>query len=126
MNLSDWLKEVRARIEAATPGPWQAKESMYKNRVAVINGPTDYMTDAEFIAHSRTDLPRALDIIENQARQIEVMREALIFYGGNFGPHQGTVNENTNIAIMTKLNKLNKIARDALASVEKIRGELRE
>lgn len=54
------LKQIRARANAATPGPWTTPE---KN-------PTDeyyascFPADEEFIGHAREDIPALLDDVE--------------------------------------------------------------
>lgn len=83
MNILSFIKEVRARIEAATPGPWEySANGMMDNPSVVINGHSKidvFTSDADtmFVAEARTDLPRALDIIENQARQIKLLRDTV-------------------------------------------------
>lgn len=86
-----WLAECRARCEAATPGPWQddgeadfwSPEDGYATSW-VRTGLTFWsdppttgaecaatQADAAFMAHARTDLPKALDIIEALAEQLQ-------------------------------------------------------
>jgi hypothetical protein len=79
------FRDVRSRCAAATPGPWavpvanvyrviapdqphtNVKEGLtaYPWRiVADMGDPDGLAVDATFIAHARTDLPRALDMID--------------------------------------------------------------
>ena len=66
---------VRARLEAATPGPWRVENlgshgedswaldiARFRNYTNTVDFGADLAT-AEFIAHARTDLPAALDEI---------------------------------------------------------------
>jgi hypothetical protein len=79
------LDEIRARAEAATPGPWHLDgrsicadveishdgpvDGKWRKTVACSVGawlsgrPTD--TDAEFIAHAREDVPALLALVES-------------------------------------------------------------
>ncbi|HEY8691122.1 MAG TPA: hypothetical protein VIR57_00125 [Chloroflexota bacterium] len=70
------LVAMRARAEAATPGPWQLRligeqrwtvnyyEHGFSFRLAEIHGFEDHQADADFIAAARTDVPRLLDAYE--------------------------------------------------------------
>ena len=76
------LAEIRARSEAATPGPWECIESFPPGEYALaarppdeafpltlaVVGNDDAWEDAEantqFVAHARTDIPALLDYIE--------------------------------------------------------------
>jgi hypothetical protein len=72
------LEGIRARVEAATPGPWEADEGKVtcdhsadpswalRERPVVTTLASD--TDAEFIAHARTDVPALLDALEKVDR----------------------------------------------------------
>lgn len=86
MTIETRLAEIRARVEAATPGPWTPMEYDHNpgdQGVPILGGGergsmaahlTAYtMTlsnvdqseaDAEFIAHARTDLPALLAAVE--------------------------------------------------------------
>lgn len=67
------LAEIKARADAATPGPWRFKqgngtaawfirgEKESRLEIHVIVDPGD---DARFIASARTDIPKLLDEIE--------------------------------------------------------------
>lgn len=70
------LAEIRARVEAATEGPWTAEYSgeqgncvlppgYRSTREAVaVTRLLSAQADAEFIAHARTDLPALLATVE--------------------------------------------------------------
>jgi len=83
------LDEIRARCEAATPGPWhyvsQHKEINEKLMDTDENGavvgelpngiaeiyPINRQSNAEFIAHARQDIPDLLSALENAHRRLE-------------------------------------------------------
>ena len=77
------LEEIRARVEKATLGPWDAVEgSEYDGADTIFGtltaddhgGEVFKPTDAEFIAHSRTDVPEliaALAAVEEAAVKFE-------------------------------------------------------
>lgn len=74
------LAEIRAREQAATEGPWRALGTGVANGdhwyvcnegealayIAANDGENEEQRepDAQFIAHSRTDMPRLLDALE--------------------------------------------------------------
>ena len=72
-----YLEEIKARHEAATPGPWE----LSRDAGIYIDRDEDYCIcgignepDAEFISHARTDIPTLLAevermIVENVALQ---------------------------------------------------------
>lgn len=63
----DRLSEIRARCDAATPGPWQ-HESDYGAYIRDANGANVcllyHSEDAAFIAHAREDIPYLLTEVE--------------------------------------------------------------
>ena len=83
-STTDELAEIRARVDAATEGPWTASgeyagswEVTYTwrpgtelaecSRVLDVSDMGDAcgnQGDAEFVAHARTDVPRLLDAVE--------------------------------------------------------------
>lgn len=71
----DYTKDIRERLEKATPGPWHTKKnesqiSLYhKGQLFLINHAA-YEKDIELIAHAPTDIA---DLLEER----EVLREAL-------------------------------------------------
>lgn len=72
----DRLSEIRARCEAATPGPWDYKTNRHPNSNGTpwgwLDGPAGNMcwsgcqsrVDAAFIAHAREDIPFLLAEVE--------------------------------------------------------------
>ena len=86
---SDELQAIKARCDAATPGPWNAVPRATEGYVdgflgAEIEGPPDAqrgqfarMEDAEFIAHAREDIPALVAEIEQLRAEIERVEEDL-------------------------------------------------
>ena len=66
------LDAIRARCDAATPGPWTYDETGYvdigvpRSRSIAIGIEVDATakSDGDFIAHARTDIPALLAYIE--------------------------------------------------------------
>lgn len=63
------LAEIRARAEAATPGPWGAVKwsALWEIRTPAVEPGVAFEldhADAEFVSHARTDIPALLDYIE--------------------------------------------------------------
>lgn len=84
MTFAQWRKAVRARLDAATPGPWKhhynggvySTASEFKNaggNVCVV----DLMSDLPFITNALTDLKIALELIEFLDPCSEVLTPAL-------------------------------------------------
>ena len=90
---ADRLAEIKARADAATPGPWQWREDEPASLVHVTDprmhpwnilkapdwGPT--LADAAFIAAAREDVPWLLDLVdsltaERDALAAQVARES--------------------------------------------------
>lgn len=82
-DIEAFIRESRAVCDAATPGPWLAmRDYVYFGQIRAVQYPDrfehvadmpesdDRENDFAFIAAARTALPRALDIIEAQAKQI--------------------------------------------------------
>lgn len=75
------LAEIRERAEKASPGPWATSDDMTWD--TTVRGPS--MTiydegghtreDADFIAHSRQDIPALLAHIEQLEGEIKKLRE---------------------------------------------------
>lgn len=90
-----WIEGVKKRCDPASIGPWRNYgSSSYKFRyigtihkrgqkpLAILFNPYgNAENDFEFIAHSRTDLPKAIQIIEDQAKEIERLKENLKYAG---------------------------------------------
>lgn len=75
-NLEDMLKEIEARANAATPGPWDNRCKEFSNSerarhiwseygwLCTLESPLDSKeVDATFIAHARTDVPKLLAML---------------------------------------------------------------
>lgn len=63
------IEEIRGRLEAATPGPWEQGHGVSphvakRDWVEVTNQATICPTDAEFIAHAPEDMRRLLNAVE--------------------------------------------------------------
>jgi hypothetical protein len=78
--LTDYLAEVKARAEAATDGPWDIEhgrlwtdpgDAAWAEQIAVFTGSRAWMSDAEFIAAARTDVPKLVAALEAVLRLIE-------------------------------------------------------
>lgn len=78
-----WLEEVKARRERTTPGPWSAdRDYSVDADIEVEAGtrrvyPCATKTDYEFIAHSRADIPRLLDLVSALATREPSVEDAL-------------------------------------------------
>ena len=85
MTINQWIAEASGRCEAATKGPWTHIEDapMFVGSAEMVRTPEDDINigrvysgynqnlqpryDATFIAHARTDLPKALEAVEVMA-----------------------------------------------------------
>lgn len=84
------LGAIRARAEAATPGPWERggkwnETAVYAKDGTMIAGQWDYeeggiseVPDADFIAHAREDIPTLLALIDEQQAEIERLRREVL------------------------------------------------
>ena len=75
------LDEIKARAEAATPGPWDVLQYEARTTCDVI-GDRIVVTqvrkaDAKFIAHARTDNPWLIEQLEAKDAEIERLRKDL-------------------------------------------------
>lgn len=94
------IAEIRARLEAATPGPWKANlylggayaiDRIAPNgdrlaRVAVVDGMIQTPANAALIAHAPTDLAYLLDRIDKLERAVWEHGFRLGYGRGNAGP----------------------------------------
>lgn len=101
----DWLAEAKALCDAATRGPWRHPEDdgtigsveCSRGTVAQVQQCAPGMTrreaneqrqrDAEFIASARTDLPRALAVVEAAdalAAAVDALAEAERYHVGDW------------------------------------------
>lgn len=70
MSIDFWLKEVKERCEKATKGPWNFSTDL-GNRKSGYR--FDSKDDVIFISNSRTDLPRAIRLIEKYREALEII-----------------------------------------------------
>lgn len=77
------LEAIRKRAEAATEGPWEIEESRYEAHWNVGH-PADFFSaslcpenDAEFIAHSREDIPALLAEVVRLREAVVVITEGM-------------------------------------------------
>ncbi len=81
-----WLQDAKKRCEEATPGDWHEADShetmtnIYSDGLYIcqVKCPKFFDTkgmekNTEFIAHARTDLPKALELLERAAWMIKIM-----------------------------------------------------
>jgi len=85
MDADTRLAAIRAREQAATPGPWTANPGGHPgiltreatgDVLAVLGGCAQDEADAEFIAHSREDIGYLLDLLADRDREIAELRAA--------------------------------------------------
>jgi hypothetical protein len=99
----NWLEEIRKRLEAATPGPWNPHQGEWvpvafsvarKHNVPTLPGMVFTSEDSAFIAHARTDIEKLLLIVE--AERESKRKEECLMSGHRFevvasltreGPH---------------------------------------
>ena len=88
-DLPAWIQEIRDRVDKATPGPWTAEDANphkpHKRFAfyipAIMSAPSmpqyDGLAeeDAEFIAHSRADVPRLVELVGEMAGVLESFRD---------------------------------------------------
>ncbi len=90
MLTDDELAAIKARVEAATPGPWESERYRHhQDLVHCTEGErgvplavarkdegeswSQVMLNARFIAHSRSDIPALLAHVEAQAERIKAL-----------------------------------------------------
>jgi hypothetical protein len=84
------LDDIKARVAAATPGPWEVID-LIGSRPAAASVWTDEdgdhdvclseetsPADAAFIAHARTDIPDLLRVVEAAMAVVEMTRAAAV------------------------------------------------
>lgn len=81
------LAEIKAREQAATPGPWDADTPPYVtiqkseyviNAICAVGVCEQNIKDADFIAHARTDIPALISEVEQMTKQFEEWRTTYI------------------------------------------------
>ena len=85
--MSDRLNEIRARAEAATPGPWRELDAAYgmivhdtgpdSAQIVVLADSRFGGPDSTFIAHAREDIPYLLAEVGYLLDEIERLRAAM-------------------------------------------------
>ena len=88
--MSDRLDEIRARLGAATPGPWEARSKFSGKSSAVVSPAGDaelgnwmvaegvfWSSNADFIAHAPTDIRYLLDAYNHSGETIKAYSENL-------------------------------------------------
>lgn len=79
------LIEIEQRAEAATPGPWFARDGAYGWEVFAADVPADIIVevalsdgrDGPFIAASRTDVPALIAALREARAERDALREVL-------------------------------------------------
>ena len=57
------IESIRARVEAATPGPWTGNGEAPLDHEGCRVWPWDKRGDMDFAYHARTDIPALLDAV---------------------------------------------------------------
>lgn len=94
-----YLAEIKAREQAATPGPWDDKvTAVYKDGTAIrICGNFNrFETDAFFIAHARTDIPALVAEVERLTEENAIKSDLLT------GKNKQIIRQNQQIATLKK------------------------
>lgn len=68
---ADQIAAIRARADAATPGPWPHSWDRPENAWANL------AADSAFIAHARTDILALLDALAESSAEVKRLRNAL-------------------------------------------------
>lgn len=103
--MSDRISEIRAREQAATPGPWRHgtgnREDFWMGKECVIgagrvllafnsNFREDWETLGSFIAHSREDIPFLLAEVERLTAEVRRLNEIVAGYPNCFDDGEWT------------------------------------
>lgn len=89
---ADRLKEIQARANAATKGPWSVDEwnlavETPDGRALVLlddrETPAPALADADFVANARTDIPYLLALVQGMRERETQITEALEVLTGN-------------------------------------------
>lgn len=69
----DRLEEIKARCEAATPGPWTVQfDDLDLTGIRVANGKKMTEDDIWFIAHSQRDIPWLIEEVERLRESLDM------------------------------------------------------
>lgn len=69
------LDDIRARVEAATPGPWKLTDEAHAYYLGSAGYAQVGWLDALFIAHARTDIPALLAAVDAVLALADMWRE---------------------------------------------------
>ena len=107
MNLESYLKEVSERESDATYGPWMHNDmwviAMDDDETRIACTDINHLSNGEFIAHARSDIPKLLRIIE-------VLRSGLNKVGEQ-EHREGRIGGITSYIASTTLTEADQIAR---------------
>lgn len=92
MITDDEIAEIEFRANHATPGPWEAYSAPCCPDMGGVDGPKDrimtacvghyghpaLLTDAEFMAHARTDIPHLIAELQEARARVEEMQSSLV------------------------------------------------
>ena len=132
------LDAIRVREQAATPGEWRVGISESYGwpvfRIRDMVGPTDEETeaDAEFIQHSRADIPLLLAVAEAAAARSDELQRELQNAESNLNSlrwvlewREGRADRNTNPRMEKRYANMVVRARQELAEYEQFIAPLR-
>jgi hypothetical protein len=70
------LDGIKARADAASPGPWQAHNAQIKGIWAgrKMIGSTGTLANSQFVAEARTDIPKLLALVAAQEAELVTLR----------------------------------------------------
>lgn len=92
------LSEIRERLEKATKGPWTHRVDTNACEVFREKGPyiagVALPENAEFIAHSREDIPALLKMIEMKDEALKAARRILSIYVTDDSPKEDIIDAN--------------------------------
>lgn len=86
------LQEIEARANAATWGPWEALSDgtvmadSEEGPLGVFVADVNKLTDAEFVADARTDIPALIAALREAREEARYFRDRLQGYAGEYGP----------------------------------------
>lgn len=70
------LQEIKAREQAATPGPWEKLSFYICNKNKTVIAGVGVRENAQFIAHARTDIPALVAEVERLMAENSAGKEA--------------------------------------------------
>jgi hypothetical protein len=103
MLTNEGIAAIQARCEAATPGPCKYSRAVGEiwadNGLTVMGNGQEYgiimaQIDAEFIVHTREDIPALLSALEAQTKRVDEAEQELAIHEGMMGlDHPGAKTE---------------------------------